>query len=70
MTELNNISKKLDENSFNEANKIISEQKCQILESDLKAAQEKIENLKIKFELEKTSILSTVPEYEHLTKQV
>lgn len=68
--ELDNISKKLDESSFHEANKIISEQKCKILESDLKAAQEKIENLKMKFELEKSSILSSVPEYENLTKQV
>ncbi|KAJ8922098.1 hypothetical protein NQ315_004030 [Exocentrus adspersus] len=69
-TELDNMSKKFDEGSFQEATKIISEQKCKILESDLKAAQEKIENLKMKFELEKSAMVNASPQCENLSKQM
>ncbi|XP_018564696.1 GRIP and coiled-coil domain-containing protein 2-like [Anoplophora glabripennis] len=73
METLQETNTKLQENlkkSTTELDNISKKQKCKILESDLKAAQEKIENLKMKFELEKSSILSSVPEYESLAKQI
>ncbi|KAJ8954755.1 hypothetical protein NQ314_007025 [Rhamnusium bicolor] len=69
-TELDNLSKKWDENGFHEADKVISEQRCKILESDLQVVHEQMEKIKLKFDMERSSLLRKIAEYENLNNEI
>ncbi|XP_074027954.1 uncharacterized protein isoform X1 [Leptinotarsa decemlineata] len=69
-TELNDLSRKIEDTSGLETDKIIYEEKCKLLESDLKIARDQLEKIKLEYSLEKSSLLTTISQYEHLNNEI
>ncbi|KAG5898340.1 hypothetical protein JTB14_034323 [Gonioctena quinquepunctata] len=69
-TELDGLSRKIEDNNLLEADRLINEQKYKLLENNMKIAQEHLEKLELEHNLEKSGLLNTISQYEHLNHEI